>query len=60
MKLKPYVMRFTPEQVNKLKERAEALGFSRRSDYIRFVLFMELSFAEKMDQIHRKVCIEDD
>lgn len=59
MPKKPYLIMFTEDQERKLKERAEALGFANRSDYIRFMVFMELSFIEKIDQIHRKVCIEN-
>ena len=52
-------MLFTEEQEMKLKQRAEALGFAKKSDYIRFMVFMELSFIEKIDQIHKKVCGEN-
>lgn len=53
---KRYELLLTDEQDNKLKQRAEALGFAKRSDYIRFMVFMELSFIEKVNQIHEKVC----
>ena len=53
---KRYEFLLTQEQENKLQERAEALGFSKKSDYIRFMVFMELSFVEKINQIHKKVC----
>lgn len=53
---KRYELLLTEEQELKLKERAEALGFSKKSDYIRFIVFMELSFMEKIDQIHKEVC----
>jgi Arc/MetJ-type ribon-helix-helix transcriptional regulator len=60
MAKRPYLIVLTEEQEKKLKERAEALGFATRSDYVRFMLFMELSFIEKIDQIHKKVCAKDD
>jgi hypothetical protein len=53
---KRYEFLLTPEQERRLQERADALGFSKKSDYIRFMVFMELSFVEKINQIHRKVC----
>ena len=55
---KRYELLFTEEQEKKIGERANALGFSKKSDYIRFMVFMELSFIEKIDQIHKKVCGE--
>ena len=53
---KRYELLFTEEQEKKLQERTQSLGFVKKSDYIRFMAFMELSFAEKIDQIHQKVC----
>jgi hypothetical protein len=53
---KRYELLLSEAQEKKLTERAEALGFSKKSDYIRFMVFMDLSFIEKIDQIHRKVC----
>lgn len=56
---KRYELLLTEEQEKRLQDRAEALGFSKKSDYIRFMVFMELSFLEKIDQIHKKVCLEN-
>ncbi|MBI5393259.1 hypothetical protein HZA96_05300 [Candidatus Woesearchaeota archaeon] len=56
---KRYELLLTEEQEKKLQDRAEALGFSKKSDYIRFMVFMELSFMGKIDQIHKKVCLEN-
>ena len=53
---KRYELRLTEDQENKLKERADAMGFAKKSDYLRFMVFMELSFIEKINQIHKKVC----
>jgi len=58
MGLKRLELLLTKEQERRIAERADALGFSNRSDYIRFMVFMELSFIEKIDQIHRKVCCD--
>ncbi|HLC77510.1 MAG TPA: hypothetical protein VJH92_00100 [Candidatus Nanoarchaeia archaeon] len=56
---KRYELLLTEEQERKLDQRAEALGFAKKSDYIRFMVFMELSFIEKIDQIHKKICGEN-
>ena len=56
---KRYEFWLTLEQENKLAERTKALGFTKKSDYLRFVALMELSFTEKIDQIHKKVCGEN-
>ena len=56
---KRYELLLTEDQERKLTQRAEALGFAKKSDYIRFMVFMELSFIEKLDQIHKKICGEN-
>ena len=56
---KRYELLLSEEQERKLSERADALGFAKKSDYIRFMIFMELSFVEKIDQIHKKICLEN-
>jgi len=53
---KRYELLLTEKQEKRLEERAEALGFSKKSDYIRFMCLMEFSFLEKIDQIHKEVC----
>ena len=53
---KRYELLLTEEQEMKIAERAEAMGFSKKSDYIRFMVFMELSFVDKINQIHKRVC----
>mgnify|MGYP001607634784 CR=1 FL=1 len=54
-KKKRYVMLVSEEQDMILKERKEVFGFAKKSDYIRFMIFMD-SFIEKIDDIHREVC----
>jgi len=54
-----YELLLSEEQEEKLIDRAKAFGFTKKSDYIRFMIFMEFSFIEKIDQIHKKVCGED-
>jgi hypothetical protein len=50
------IFRFTREQKQILQAKARAAGFRYMSDYVRFILFMEYGLAEKIDQIHKKVC----
>ena len=56
---KRYEFLLTEEQEKRLRYRAESLGFSKKSDLIRFMLFMEMSFIEKIDQMHKKICGND-
>ncbi|MFA5142187.1 MAG: hypothetical protein WC471_04420 [Candidatus Woesearchaeota archaeon] len=56
---KRYELRLTESQDIQLRQRAEALGFSKKIDYVRFMAFLEPSFIEKIDQIHKKLCGED-
>ena len=49
----------TEEQENKLEERAEALGFAKKSDYIRFVLFIEPNLLEKLTDLNKQTIFED-
>jgi hypothetical protein len=51
-----YLIRFTKEQKEILKKKAETSGFSTISEYIRFVLFMEDSIEKKIEEIHRRIC----
>lgn len=53
-------IKMTEEQKRRLEEKADALGFTNKSDYVRFVLFMEPTIVEKIDQIHKKVCGENE
>ena len=56
---KQFILLLTSEQEKSLNEKIERLGFSNKSDYVRFMIFMELSFIEKIDQIHKNLCDED-
>ncbi len=56
---KQFILLLTSEQEKSLNEKIERLGFSNKSDYVRFMIFMELSFIEKIDQIHKNLCGED-
>jgi len=56
MGFKKYTIRLSQEQEKKLKERANAMGFSRKCDYLRFMIFIDFSFIEKINDIHNKIC----
>ncbi len=38
-----------------LEAKAKAAGFYHKSEYIRFVLFMQISVSEKIDAIYKEV-----
>ena len=51
-----YTLVINAEQDKVLTEKMNDLGFAKKSDYIRFILFMDSSFIEKINNIHSKVC----
>ena len=53
---KRYVILLTEEQDSQINERRKALGFAKRSDYIRFALSMNGFLVDKINEIHEKVC----
>lgn len=55
MKNVRFEMQLTPEQHRLLEFKSKAAGFSHKSEYIRFVLFMEISIAEKIDEILKRL-----
>ena len=55
MKTKTYTLRLTHDQVKLLEAKANSAGFRRKSDYIRTVLFLDFSFEEKINEIHKLV-----
>ncbi len=57
---KRYVLLLTEEQEEKLGFRTKSLGFTKKSDYIRFMSLMDLTFLEKINQIHKEVCLKND
>ena len=48
-------MLLTEEQDKILKEKARQSGFCYKSEYVRFVLFMHLTLADKVNEIYKKV-----
>ena len=43
------------DQIKQIESKAKSSGFYHKSDYIRFVLFMELSIREKINAIYKKL-----
>ena len=58
MKDKVLIVRITEEQENILREKAQSLGFNKKSDYVRFVLFMPDNVDVMIKKIYKKV-VED-
>ena len=54
-KTKTLVVRLTDEQDKILIARARTMGFSQRSEFVRFVLFMKMPIEEKIDKVYQKV-----
>ncbi len=51
-------IRITVEQDQVLKERARSCGFLQKSDYVRFLLFMDKGIFNKIDRIFEKVVLD--
>jgi len=50
------MIRISPEQENILLAKTRSAGFRRKSEYVRYVLFMPLPIEEKISKIFEKVC----
>lgn len=59
MRGRRYEIRITEDQYRKLSSRASEFGFVSMSDYIRFVIFMEIDFGEKLDAVYNKIVGEN-
>jgi len=55
-KTKILTVKISPEQEQILIARARSAGFLKKSDYVRFSLFMSMPMEEKINDIHKKVC----
>ena len=53
-------VRLTKEQFQILDAKVRSAGFANRSDYVRAILFMPLTFQEKIDKIYEKVVLNGD
>lgn len=55
MARKRFEMLLTYEQDQLLEEKTIAAGFFNKSEYVRYILFMNLHLADKIDAIYNKV-----
>ena len=55
-KTKTLIVRISPEQDEILKVRANASGFMKKSEYVRFTLFMSMPIEEKIRKIFENEC----
>jgi len=53
--MKDFHILLTPEQDKILEAKARSAGFYHKSEYVRFVLFMQMSVSEKIDAIYKEV-----
>ncbi len=60
VKTKVVTVKISPEQEQILIAKAKSAGFMKKSDYIRFALFMSFSMEEKINKIYEKVCQDGD
>lgn len=56
---KPFGVLFTDNQLKLLEKKAKQAGFQHKSEYIRYVLFLELNISEKIDKIYNKLFQND-
>ncbi|HLC73891.1 MAG TPA: hypothetical protein VJH20_04625 [Candidatus Nanoarchaeia archaeon] len=52
---KRFEILLTEEQDKLLEEKAKKVGFLHKSEYMRFILFVDLSFIEKINEIYDKL-----
>ena len=57
---KRYSFLVNEEQDKLLEERTIKAGFQNKSDYLRLIVFMEVSVIDKIDQIYNKICGGED
>ena len=55
-KLKFMSIRITPEQDKILDAKANAAGFRNKSEFVRSMIFMSQTTAEKIDALFEKLC----
>jgi len=58
-KEKVLIVRITEEQDMILEAKANSAGFIKKSDYVRYVLFMPMNVNEMIREIHEKVLSDD-
>ena len=55
-KIKQVFIRITEEQEKELLARTRKYGFTKKADYVRSLIFADLSTEEKINKIYEKVC----
>ncbi len=55
MKTKRFELLLTEDQLNELEGKTRKVGFSSKSEYIRFILFHDTLVKEKIDRVYQKV-----
>ncbi len=55
---KRFEMVLTAEQDKVLEAKARSAGFFHKSEYVRFILFMEMNLADKINAIYKKIVLE--
>ncbi|MFH1972675.1 MAG: hypothetical protein ABIJ18_04320 [archaeon] len=55
MKSKILTVKITPDQEQILIARARSAGFLKKSDYVRFSLFMSMPMEERIKEIHKRI-----
>ncbi len=56
MKTKIISVKISEEQEQILMARTRSAGFLKKSNYVRFTLFMSMPIEDKINQIYEKVC----
>jgi len=54
-KEKILIVRISEEQERILENKAISAGFIKKSDYVRFILFMPLNISDMIKQIYDKI-----
>ena len=55
IKKKILIVRITEDQDKILKARAHSTGFSKKSDYVRYIIFTPLNVHEMIKEIYDKI-----
>jgi len=55
MKDKVLIVRISVKQEKILAAKAKSMGFIKKSDYVRFLLFMPINIHDMIKQMHDKV-----
>ena len=55
MKNKVLIVRITEDQDRILKSRADISGFSKKADYVRYVLFIPMNVNDMIKEIYEKI-----